>query len=168
MAIITKRQGQYEIQEDVEVSGDVKSITGNLTVGHGKIPNGSFSLKVTSSLLSDQPSDKKAVLDAFAAAAEEAYDSLFDKIEAVRKGREEANGQLTITSQIDALKAEANADGEPAPKDEDKQPAKPKNKARKTAAAKPTDESTPSKPKSVSRRGKLKAAATKDKVADEV
>lgn len=140
MANITPRQKAYDIEEEVFINGEDMLITGNMSFHPtASTPNGSFTLKVKSSLLTDNAKDRKRLEAAFLTAFRDAAfgdDGLFAKIDGANDVKKSGNpNQLSMKGSFDTIKkAAAGSDG---PEDAivvDDKPVKKKAPAKKAAA----------------------------------
>lgn len=105
----TQKQSQFELEIDIpeEINGDdEKVITGNMTFLPKKTRgDGSFSIKITSSMLSRVTKERKAVLKAAFEAIEQGYDNLLNMKEEYEEGILSANGQTHLQAELDASTA---------------------------------------------------------------
>jgi len=107
---ITKEQERRAINTPLEIQGKEKFITGPMTFGGSKAaPNGSFSLKVTSSMLNDVEADRAELREAYMETFDKCCDVLFADVD--RRRRENAGediakgeGQTNLLDQIDEMK----------------------------------------------------------------
>lgn len=99
-------QRSIEIEHDLDevVNGrEDRQIKGTMTIMPKKDnPNGSFSIKITSGLVSGDPDERAAVLKAAQEATENAYDHLLNELEAVRQRNLSQGGQLDLGAELDA------------------------------------------------------------------
>lgn len=115
---ITKRQEAFDIETMVEIQGKEKHITGPMTFcGSKKAPNGSFALKVTSSMLNDSEADRAILREAFMDTFDECCDRLFDNVdqrkrEAAGEDIEAGTGQVNLLDQIDEMKTAARGEAD--------------------------------------------------------
>lgn len=110
--IITSRQKGFDIEAEVEIQNETKYITGTMTVNTAAaVPNGSFTLKVKSSLITDVPRDRKALERAFLDAFREAAfgeNGLFVQCTGAHDLKAGKNpNQLTLVGSADKLKQAA-------------------------------------------------------------